>query len=77
MLRADALDFSAPSMFGRDLIEQTREDTKGGDRQIPVIVEKCIEAVEILGKSSSIPFCNHELITSSSHRLRRHLPDGG
>jgi hypothetical protein len=37
-------------MFGRDLIEQTRADAKGGDRQVPTIVEKCVEAVETLGK---------------------------
>ncbi|KAJ7072415.1 signal transducer [Mycena amicta] len=38
-----------PSMFGRDLIEQVHADAlKGGDRQTPVIVEKCIEAVETL-----------------------------
>ncbi|KAJ8077137.1 Rho-type gtpase-activating protein [Marasmius tenuissimus] len=38
-----------PSMFGRDLTEQVRSDAKGGSRQVPVIVEKCIEAVEALG----------------------------
>ncbi|KAJ4468172.1 signal transducer [Lentinula aciculospora] len=37
-----------PSMFGRDLIEQVRADGKGGPRKVPVIVEKCIEAVEKL-----------------------------
>ncbi|KIK67054.1 hypothetical protein GYMLUDRAFT_238398 [Collybiopsis luxurians FD-317 M1] len=37
-----------PSMFGRDLIEQVRADGKGGPRKVPVIVEKCIEAVEAL-----------------------------
>ncbi|VDC01697.1 unnamed protein product [Peniophora sp. CBMAI 1063] len=35
-----------PSMFGRELIEQVRADSRGGDRMVPVIVEKCIEAVE-------------------------------
>ncbi|KAF9049694.1 hypothetical protein BJ165DRAFT_1525038 [Panaeolus papilionaceus] len=35
-----------PSMFGRDLIEQVRSDSKEEERQVPVIVEKCIEAVE-------------------------------
>ncbi|PPQ68189.1 hypothetical protein CVT25_015021 [Psilocybe cyanescens] len=35
-----------PSMFGRDLTEQVHADSKGEDRQVPVIVEKCIEAVE-------------------------------
>jgi len=42
---------AAPSMFGRDLIEQVRVDAKGGNRLIPVIVEKCISAVEALGKA--------------------------
>ncbi|KIY44346.1 RhoGAP-domain-containing protein [Fistulina hepatica ATCC 64428] len=35
-----------PSMFGRHLIEQVHADAKGGDRTVPVIVEKCIDAVE-------------------------------
>ncbi|THU95345.1 RhoGAP-domain-containing protein [Dendrothele bispora CBS 962.96] len=38
-----------PSMFGRDLVEQVRADAKGSLRKIPVIVEKCIEAVEAIG----------------------------
>lgn len=37
-----------PSMFGRDLVEQVRADSKDEDRQIPVIVEKCIDAVEAI-----------------------------
>ncbi|KAG8914656.1 hypothetical protein FRC01_003980 [Tulasnella sp. 417] len=37
-----------PSMFGRDLVEQVKADARGTDRAIPVIVEKCIEAVETL-----------------------------
>ncbi|KAH8828340.1 hypothetical protein DL96DRAFT_1602759 [Flagelloscypha sp. PMI_526] len=37
-----------PSMFGRELSEQVRADAKGGDRRTPVIVDKCIEAVEAL-----------------------------
>jgi hypothetical protein len=36
-------------MFGRELTQQVLEDAKGGDRQVPVIVEKCIDAVEALG----------------------------
>ncbi|KAJ8454637.1 hypothetical protein ONZ45_g19225 [Pleurotus djamor] len=36
------------SMFGRDLIEQVRADAKGGDLQVPIIVAKCITAVETL-----------------------------
>lgn len=38
-------------MFGRNLTEQVAADSAEGERQVPVIVEKCIEAVEILGKS--------------------------
>lgn len=41
---------AAPSMFGRDLIEQVRADAKGKERYVPVIVEKCIDAVDALGK---------------------------
>ncbi|TFK75276.1 RhoGAP-domain-containing protein [Pluteus cervinus] len=38
-----------PSMFGRDLIEQVRADTREGEeRWIPVIVEKCVDAVDVL-----------------------------
>jgi hypothetical protein len=40
-------------MFGRDLIEQIRADSRGGDRMVPVIVEKCIDAVEENGTSPS------------------------
>ncbi|KAK0504860.1 signal transducer [Armillaria luteobubalina] len=36
------------SMFGRDLVEQVYADAKGGSRQVPVIVDKCIEAVEAI-----------------------------
>ncbi|KLO12258.1 hypothetical protein SCHPADRAFT_875677 [Schizopora paradoxa] len=36
------------SMFGRDLVEQVHADAKGGDRFVPVIVEKCIDAVDTL-----------------------------
>ncbi|KAI0374151.1 RhoGAP-domain-containing protein [Pilatotrama ljubarskyi] len=35
-----------PSMFGRDLIEQVRADSREEPRVIPVIVEKCIDAVD-------------------------------
>lgn len=42
-------------MFGRDLIEQVRADAKGEERYVPVIVEKCINAVDALGKLVS-PF---------------------
>ncbi|KAK7057275.1 signal transducer [Favolaschia claudopus] len=38
-----------PSMFGRDLTEQVHADAaQGGDRQVPIIVVKCIDAVESL-----------------------------
>ncbi|KAG8884144.1 hypothetical protein FRB97_005127 [Tulasnella sp. 331] len=36
-----------PSMFGSSLIEQVRADAKGSNRTIPVIVEKCVDAVEV------------------------------
>ena len=39
-----------PSMFGRNLIEQVRADAKGEGRYVPVIVEKCIDAVDALGE---------------------------
>ncbi|KAG6917422.1 hypothetical protein DXG01_002507 [Tephrocybe rancida] len=39
---------TAPSMFGRDLIEQVQADSRGEERQVPVIVEKCIQAVEAI-----------------------------
>ncbi|KAI0744172.1 hypothetical protein C8Q80DRAFT_1107153 [Daedaleopsis nitida] len=35
-----------PSMFGRDLVEQVRADSKDEHRMVPVIVEKCIDAVD-------------------------------
>ncbi|KAF8973325.1 hypothetical protein BDZ97DRAFT_1780833 [Flammula alnicola] len=36
----------SPPMFGRDLTEQVHADSRGEERQVPVIVEKCIAAVE-------------------------------
>lgn len=48
---ADSFRFEpATSMFGRDLAEQVRSDSKSEDRSVPIIVEKCIEAVDALGK---------------------------
>jgi hypothetical protein len=38
-------------MFGRDLTEQVRADSKVSDRMVPLIVEKCIAAVDTTGKS--------------------------
>ncbi|KAF7793948.1 hypothetical protein EIP86_005072 [Pleurotus ostreatoroseus] len=37
-----------PSLFGRDLTEQVKADSKDEPRSIPVIVEKCIGAVDAL-----------------------------
>ncbi|RDB16810.1 putative Rho-type GTPase-activating protein 3 [Hypsizygus marmoreus] len=37
-----------PSMFGRDLVEQVHADCNDDEHQVPVIVEKCIDAVESL-----------------------------
>ena len=36
-------------MFGRDLTEQVHADSKDEERLVPVIVEKCIDAVDTLG----------------------------
>ena len=36
-------------MFGRDLIEQIQFESRDEPRLIPIIVEKCIEAVDALG----------------------------
>ncbi|KAG1900574.1 RhoGAP-domain-containing protein [Suillus fuscotomentosus] len=46
--REDVIAQPPPSMFGRDLIEQVKSDLKWGERKVPVIVEKCIDAVEAL-----------------------------
>ena len=37
-------------MFGRDLREQVQEDSENSEVFIPIIVEKCINAVENNGK---------------------------
>jgi len=65
-----------PSMFGRDLIEQVQADSKGEHRFVPVIVEKCIEAVEILGmlsqtkaRDSSTDFSQLWITKASTARL--------
>lgn len=39
-------------MFSRELTEQVRADSKVSDRMVPLIVEKCIAAVDASGKSS-------------------------
>lgn len=46
--RDDAITQAPPSLFGRDLVEQVKSDLKWGERRVPVIVEKCIDAVEAL-----------------------------
>ncbi|CAL1706632.1 unnamed protein product [Somion occarium] len=38
-----------PSLFGRDLTEQVKADWKDEQNFVPVIVEKCIDAVDLLG----------------------------
>ena len=40
---------AVPAMFGRELFEQVQADSQGDDRQVPIIVEKCIQAVEAVG----------------------------
>lgn len=40
-------------MFGRELTEQVRADSKVTDKMTPLLVEKCIEAVEANGGSIS------------------------
>ncbi|KAG2135490.1 RhoGAP-domain-containing protein [Suillus clintonianus] len=46
--RDDVITQPPPSMFGRDLVEQVKSDSKWGERRVPIIVEKCIDAVEAL-----------------------------
>jgi len=38
-------------MFGRELIEQVHADARGSGRAVPILVEKCIMAVEERGES--------------------------
>lgn len=38
-----------PVMFGRELTEQVRADARPTDKMVPLIVEKCIAAVEASG----------------------------
>ncbi len=42
-------------MFGRDLIEQVCADSREEPRVLPVIVEKCIDAVDYIGTSNKLP----------------------
>lgn len=53
-------------MFGKELIEQVEADSKGEERQVPVIVEKCIDAVEARGTSLTyyLEGHSHHLVTS-------------
>jgi len=55
-----------PSMFGRDLIEQVRADAADDDSFVPIIVEKCIEAVEVRGRRSKC------LISAHTHHVYSH-----
>lgn len=48
-------------MFGRDLIEQAQYDSRGDDRQVPILVEKCIQAVEAIGTARHSPLLNELL----------------
>ncbi len=40
-------------MFGRELTEQVRADSKLTDKMAPLLVEKCITAVDATGKPLS------------------------
>lgn len=40
-------------MFGRELTEQVRSDSRVTDKMTPLLVDKCIEAVEANGGSIS------------------------
>ena len=40
-----------PVIFGRELTEQVRADSKISDTMVPLIVERCIAAVDATGKS--------------------------
>ena len=44
---------SEPVMFGHELTEQVRADSKLSDRMVPLIVEKCIAAVDAIGETPS------------------------
>ena len=47
---------SEPSMFGRELTEQVRADSRITDKMTPMLVEKCITAVEANGEPLSKRF---------------------
>lgn len=51
---------TVPSMFGRDLVEQVHTDSQGDDRQVPIIVEKCIQAVEAIGMRIQLCLAGHD-----------------
>ena len=38
-----------PAVFGRELTEQLRADSKFNEKMVPLIVEKCIAAVDACG----------------------------
>ena len=67
------LTFLAPSIFGRDLTEQVRADSKYEERQVPVIVEKCIEAVEARGELSLVTLAMCILIRSKHWNMKEFI----
>lgn len=52
-----------PVMFGRELTEQVRADSKYSDRMVPLIVEKCIAAVDDSGELPLSKWSVIDLIT--------------
>ena len=56
-------------MFGRELTEQVRSDSKISDRMVPLIVEKCIAAVDANGKYPSTPMGQPINIVTDSFRV--------
>jgi len=69
--------FTGPSLFGRDLTEQVIED----GHTVPVIVTKCIEAVETQGSflnpQALIDLTSHTSLNSCLDRdgIRGYLPE--
>jgi hypothetical protein len=56
-------------MFGRELTEQVRADSKVSDRMVPLIVEKCIAAVDASGKSPPARMGQPRNIVTDSFRV--------
>lgn len=54
-------------MFGRELTEQVRADSKFNEKMVPLIVETCIAAVEASGELlQEYPATNIELVPYSA-----------